>query len=227
MFPARTSAARSKRARFDWHDVRLMGAGQGCYSLADRRESPEAKIEVYACRLCSISTRIAVVLGPVAGIRHEVVAAHFEGFGLLRGRVARSLPSGFVMELILSPEERDKLGQRIAWRKRAAIEQLPDKREHKRILPREPRTMITLADGTLVPCFVIDVSKSGVAVSAPIRPALGTPMAVGKVIGRVVRYLEAGFALQFVQLQAFEDLEAVIAPPVVAAVDPEPLVAAE
>jgi hypothetical protein len=213
MFPARGTVGRIKAARFDWHDVRLMGAGQGCYSLADRRESPEAKIDVYACRLCSISTRIAVVLGPVAGRRHETVAAHFEGFGLLRGKVARGLPSGFVMELRLTPEERDKLGQKIAWRKRAAIEQLPDQREHKRILPREPRTLITLADGTLVPCFVIDVSQSGVAVSAPMRPALGTPMAVGKVIGRVVRYLEMGFALQFVQLQAFDQLEAIIAPP--------------
>ncbi|HEX9595407.1 MAG TPA: hypothetical protein VF982_00890 [Anaerolineales bacterium] len=38
-----------------------------------------------------------------------------------------------------------------------------------------------------------------IAVSAEIWPGLGTPMAVGKLVGRVVRYLDVGFALQYVQ----------------------------
>ncbi len=39
------------------------------------------------------------------------------------------------------------------------------------------------------------------------------PMALGRVVGRVVRHLDVGFALQFIQQQEFEDLESVIKPP--------------
>ena len=66
---------------------------------------------------------------------------------------------------------------------------------------------------SFVPCFVIDISQSGIAVSAHIWPDLGTPMAVGKLVGRVVRYLDVGFALQFLTIQPFEQLEIMMAPP--------------
>ena len=38
-------------------------------------------------------------------------------------------------------------------------------------------------------------------------------MAVGKLVGRVVRYLDVGFALQFIQLQEADQLEILMAPP--------------
>tara|TARA_R100000365_G_C2723420_1_gene55321 strand:+ start:168 stop:296 length:129 start_codon:yes stop_codon:yes gene_type:complete len=37
-------------------------------------------------------------------------------------------------------------------------------------------------------------------------------MALGRVVGRVVRRLEVGFALQFLQLQEVDDLEYLIKP---------------
>jgi hypothetical protein len=200
------------RSLFDWHDVRFIGAVAGRYALSDRRDGEEGKVPIYACRLCSISTRIAVVVAPVMGAEGELVAAHFDDFGIVRGTILRRLPSGFVMQLQLNAHERDKLGAKIVWHKRRVIDGLPDKREHKRIVPRDPRSTLTLADGQSLDCFVIDVSQSGVAVSAAILPPIGTPMAVGKAVGRVVRHLDTGFALQFAQLQDLETLEAVIAP---------------
>ena len=146
----------------------------------------------------------------------ETVTAHFDEFGILRGKISRKLPSGFVMDLTLSDRERNKLGGKIIWQKKKVHEQVPDKREHKRVLPRDPRTILTLADGTQIPCFVIDISQSGAAVSADIWPGLGTPMALGKLVGRVVRYLDVGFALQFIQLQEMDQLEVLMAPPVAA-----------
>jgi hypothetical protein len=38
-------------------------------------------------------------------------------------------------------------------------------------------------------------------------------MAVGKLVGRVVRYLDVGFALQFIQPQEMSQLEILMAPP--------------
>jgi hypothetical protein len=204
--------ATSSRSHYEWHDVRFIGAVAGRYALPERKDGPDGKVAVYACRLCSISTRLAVVVGPMVGAEGEIVTAHFDEFGMLRGRIARRLPSGFVLDLMLSPAERNKLGAKIIWRKNVH-EQIPDKREHKRILPRDPRTLITLADGSTIPCFVIDISQSGIAVSAQIWPDLGTPMAIGKLVGRVVRGLDVGFALQFLQVQPFDQLEIMMAPP--------------
>lgn len=201
------------RSHYDWHDVRFIGAAAGRYALPDRRPADDGKVAVYACRLCSISTRMAVVVGPVVGKEGEPVTAHFDDFGILRGKVRRKLPSGFVMDLLLGDAERNKLGSKIIWQKKKVHEQVPDKREHKRILPRDPRTIMTLADGTQLPCFVIDVSQSGIAVSAEIVPGLGTPLAIGKLVGRVVRYLDVGFALQYIQPQELDKLEILMAPP--------------
>ena len=213
MFQSADGGNAPSRSNFDWHDVRFIGAVAGRYALSERRVGEDGKVSVYACRLCSISTRLAVVVGPVVGREGETVTAHFDEFGILRGKVSRKLPSGFVMDLQLNDADRNKLGGKIIWQKKRVHEQVPDKRDHKRILPRDPRTVLTLGDGTQVPCFVIDISQSGVAVSADVWPDLGTPMAVGKLVGRVVRYLDVGFALQFIQLQEADQLEILMAPP--------------
>lgn len=194
-------------------DVRFIGALAGRYALPDRKRAPEDKVPVYACRLCSISPRMLVTVGPVVGHEGETVSAHFGEFGLLRGQVSRRLASGFVTDLHMKSSERDRLAARIDWHKKHVHAQLPDKRAHKRVQPRDPRSIIYLADGQQVPCFVIDMSRSGAAVSAHYWPELGTPMALGRLVGRVVRHLELGFALQFVQLQRFDDLETLIKPP--------------
>lgn len=221
MFQSVDGDSAPSRSQYDWHDIRFIGAKAGRYALPDRGASTDGKVAVYACRLCSISTRMAVIVGPVIGKEGETITAHFDDFGILRGKICRRLPSGFAMRLTMSDTDRDKLGGKIAWQKKNVHEQVPDKREHKRILPRDPRTVLTLADGTQMPCFVIDVSQSGIAVSAEIWPGLGTPMAVGKLVGRVVRYLDVGFALQFIQLQELSQLEILMAPPSPPAEEPD------
>lgn len=200
------------RPNYEWHDVRFIGALIGRYALPARRQPEDEKLPVYACRLCSISTRMLVAMGPVVGEEGETVSAHFDEFGILRGRIARRLPQGFVMDITISDSERERLGAKIAWQKKRVNSQVPDKREHKRFQPRDPRTTIVTGDGTRHSCFIIDVSQSGVAVSAPIWPEIGTPMAVGRLVGRVIRHLTVGFAVQFVDIQALDELESLLQP---------------
>lgn len=190
----------------NWHDVRFIGAVAGRYALSGRKRRGSSA-DVFACRLCSISTRMAVLVAPVVGKTGERVAAHFEEFGILRGRIKRQLGSGFAMDIAVDESERDKLAAKIAWQKKYALNQLPNRREHKRTIPRDPRTVLTLAEGEQLPCFIIDLSQSGVAISADIQPELGTPLAVGRVVGRVVRYLDVGFAVHFIQSQDAETVE--------------------
>ena len=74
-------------------------------------------------------------------------------------------------------------------------------------MPPNPHSTLTLADGTVHPCLIIDASASGVAVSAPVQPPIGMPLAVGACIGRVVRLLPNGIAIKFVELQNSRALE--------------------
>jgi hypothetical protein len=58
------------------------------------------------------------------------------------------------------------------------------------------------------------MSASGVAVSAELQPAIGTPLAVGACIGRVVRLLPNGFAVEFLELQNPNHLDRLIIRPI-------------
>jgi hypothetical protein len=57
---------------------------------------------------------------------------------------------------------------------------------------------------------VLDVSLSGAAVQARDKPAIGTPVTLGRTPGRVVRHLETGFAIEFARVQTVDTLESSI-----------------
>jgi hypothetical protein len=194
-------------------DVRFIGALTGCYALSERRTEINEPLPVYACRLCSISPFQAVIVAPVAAQEGETVAAHFRDFGLLRATVARETPTGFVLDFDLDRDARSRLAAKIRWKKNNAHAQVVDKREFPRILPRMPRTVLTLADGQQMPCFVIDISQSGAAISCAVLPGKGTPLALGSLVGRVVRKLDVGFAIEFAAVQPLDQLELRMAPP--------------
>ncbi|HEY5216702.1 MAG TPA: PilZ domain-containing protein, partial [Pseudolabrys sp.] len=120
---------------------------------------------------------------------------------------ARVLDRGFVMTIAATNEERARLADRIDWHEKNKNHDLSDGRKHKRIMPKDPRSTLVLADESRLDCFVIDMSPSGVAVSADIKPKIGTPLAVGTLVGRVVRHLADGFAVQFIELQDIDSLE--------------------
>ena len=85
-----------------------------------------------------------------------------------------------------------------------------DGRAQERIVPVNPHSELVFADGHTETCLVIDMSASGVAVSAETQPAIGTPLAVGRTVGRVVRHFREGFAVQFIEVQDRERLESLI-----------------
>ena len=192
-------------------DVRFIGPVMGRYVLESRVRLPG--VQIFACRLQSISARQVVASAPVPGRLEEGVTVHFQPFGTIRGMVGRHIDGGFNMEIDADDEERDKLASKIDWYKKRTFAGLTDKRQHKRFMPREPRSAIVMADGIVLPCLVIDVSASGAAVSADIDPPLGEPLAIGKVVGRVVRKLEVGFAVQFTSPQDQQTVEEMLRAP--------------
>jgi hypothetical protein len=183
----------------------------GRYALASRMRL--AGVQIFACRLQSISVSRVVAAAPVPGSPGEKITVNFEPFGTLRGVVERHIDDGFVMEIDADDEDRQKLANKIEWYKKRTFAGLTDKRQHRRFMPREPRSAVVLGNGDVLPCLVIDISASGAAVSADLDPQLGEPLAIGRVVGRVVRKLEVGFAVQFVAEQEPEVVEEMLRAP--------------
>lgn len=179
----------------------------GRYYLEKWRSSKDAQVSSFACRIQRISPRMLTLSAPVGGSVGDWVTSHFDEFGVLRGQITRALGFGFVMSLKMRDADRARLASKVLWFERKRNFEVAEQRRHRRIVPRNPQSILILADGSALPCFVIDMSVSGAAVSADIDAAIGTPLALGSVVGKVVRRLDPGFAVEFVEPLDVDDLE--------------------
>jgi hypothetical protein len=163
---------------------------------------------------------------PVVGKVGDRITSYFREFGKLEGVISDTMVGAFLFELEMGRPMREKLANKLAWLETKQKDPgLADSRKDARIIPASPHSSLILADGTTHGCFVIDMSVSGVAVSAQMQPPIGMPLAVGACIGRVVRLLPDGFAVKFVKPQNRHDLNRLIArprPPSAASAKPAP-----
>lgn len=193
--PQSISPSAEERRRFQRVKVHLLGR----YMLPDRREFP--------CQVVNMSPGGLALLGPGVGSVGDRVIAYLDHIGRVEGKLTRVIDNGFAMTVGATPRKRDKLAAQLTWLANRDILNLPEDRRHDRVLPRNPTSILTLEDGSQMTCRIIDLSLSGAAVSAERRPALNTLVLLGRVQSRVVRYLEEGFALEFVHEQSVETLE--------------------
>ncbi|HXW24554.1 MAG TPA: PilZ domain-containing protein [Xanthobacteraceae bacterium] len=188
-------------------DVKVIASIPGRYQLANRRNLKGERCQ-FACRIVNLSLSAMVLAAPVPGQLSERVIVYTEMFGRLHGLITRLVPNGFVMSIAATEQTREKLAAKLAWLdKQKDSPDLPDGRRHARVVPRNPMAQILLADGSTRSCLVIDFSDSGAAVSADLDAEIGTPLAVGKMIGRVVRRFAEGFAIEFLNEETLADVE--------------------
>jgi hypothetical protein len=190
-------------------EVRIIISVPGRYRLANRGNAREP--EQYACRAINISAQAIAFAAPVRGAIDDWVKAEVEHFGRLEGPIVRLLDDrGFVMHIAAAEPERRRLADRIDWFELHKNHEVDDRRTQGRFVPSHPHVTLTFADARFVNGFVLDLSVSGAAVTAPSIPAVGTFLALGKVIGRVVRHFVGGFAVQFIELQDARAVEGLV-----------------
>jgi hypothetical protein len=183
----------------------------GTYTL-EYWYDPRGKPRTFACRTTRVSPFRMMVAVPVVGKVGDRITPHFRDFGRLDGFISDAIDGGFLLELDLTKPTREEFAAKLSWL--VAKQKNPSigaKRKHPRFIPECPHSTLTFADGTIHDCLVIDMSVSGIAVSADVQPQIGTPLAVGACIGRVVRLLPDGFTVKFVQTQNRDDLDQLIA----------------
>ena len=187
--------AKEERRRFQRVKVHLLGR----YMLQDRREFP--------CQVINMSPGGLALLAQGIGAVGERVIAYLDHIGRIEGKITRIIDNGFAMSVSATPRKRDKLAAQLTWLANRKILNLPEDRRHDRIIPRNPIARLTLSDGRVMNCRIIDLSLSGAGVGTPHRPEIGSLVTLGKIPGRVVRHLEEGFAMEFTRLQHPDSIE--------------------
>jgi len=186
----------------------------GQYTLANWFDA-QGKPRTFACRTSRVSPFRMMVAVPVVGRIGDRIASYFGDFGKLDGHISDTAYGSFLLELAMTKDMREKFASKLSWLdKKQKNPAIRDGRKQARIIPASPHSTLTFADGAIHSCFVIDMSASGAAVSADVQqPPIGTPLAVGACVGRVVRHLPDGFAVKFVEQQNRNDLERLVVRP--------------
>jgi hypothetical protein len=165
----------------------------GRYMLANRSEFP--------CQVLEMSPGDAVVIAPVAGNPGEKIIAYLDHLGRVEGSILESIDGGFTMDVAASPRKRDKMAAQLTWLANKDILNLPEDRRHERVVPDNRHSTVVLDDGRRYNCKIIDISLSGAAIELAVRPAMGTPVTLGRMRARVVRHFQDGVAVEFASAQ--------------------------
>jgi hypothetical protein len=185
-------------------------AVDGNYTL-HRRYDPEGRLRTLACRTTRVSPFRMIVEVPVVGRIGDRLTSYFGAFGEFEGTISDTMHGSFLLELEMTCAQRERMSEQLTWLEmKQGDPTLPDERGDTRSVPRTSHSTLTLANGSILACFVIDMSVSGAAVSAELEPPIGTPLAVGACVGRVVRIFPGGFAIKFVERRNLDDLNRLI-----------------
>ena len=137
---------------------------------------------------------------------NERVIAYLDHLGRLEGTVVNLTANGFAMTINATERKREKLAAQLTWIANKHELGLPEDRRHDRLTPRNSKSEILLGDGRRYTCRIMDLSLSGAAIDIDIRPAIGTPVQLGNMRGRVVRHFLEGVAIEFNSIQSREAL---------------------
>src|SRR6478735_1568866 len=176
-------------ARFQRVKISVLGR----YMLTDRREFP--------CQVLEMSPGDAVVIAPISGIAGARVIAYIDHLGRIEGDITDVIDGGFKMDIVATSRKRDKMAAQLTWLANKDLLNLPEDRRHERVVPDNRHSTVVLDDGRRYNCKIIDISLSGAAIELAVRPAMGTPVTLGRMRARVVRHFQDGVAVEFTSAQ--------------------------
>jgi PilZ domain len=152
----------------------------------------------HACQVLDLTTTGATFMTTDVPPVGQAIVAYLEDLGRVEVLSGDAIPGGFKITYAATGARLERLQQRIVYLAERAAG-AADHRRHPRFEPKDKHSSITMPDGRSYNCEVLDISVSGAGIKTDVMPTLGTFLMVGKMKGRVVRYLENGFAIEFVK----------------------------
>ncbi len=169
----------------------LAGVVFGRFMLPDMSE--------HACQVLDMTGEGATFITSEIPPPGLAIVAYLEDLGRVEVKSGAAVHGGFKVLYSYSGARLERLLTRIEWVKQRTTGDTSDQRRHARFEPKDKASSIVLPDGRVYACEVMDISVSGAAIKTDVMPSIGTYLMVGKMKGRVVRYLENGVGIEFVK----------------------------
>lgn len=181
----RTATRPVERRRHQRMKVVLLGR----YMLPNRME--------YPCQSIDISPGGVHLAAPVKAAPGERVIVYLEHLGRIEGIAVRTTMEGFAMTITATSRKREKFTAQLTWLANRDELGLPEDRRHERIVPRNPRAILTLDDGVEHVVRIIDISLSGTAFSSDQDLPMNSAVKIGGTAAKIVRRFDGGYAAEF------------------------------
>jgi hypothetical protein len=153
----------------------------------------------YPCQVSELTADGAVFVAQTVPERDTQIVAYIDEVGRVEGLSGDALQGGFRVVFSHTGQRKERFASRLAGRAGKNTTAGTDLRRHARYMPSDSRSHISLPDGRVYACEIIDISLSGAAIKVDVMPGLGTYIMLGKMRGRIVRYVEAGLAIEFLK----------------------------
>ena len=153
----------------------------------------------HACQVVDLSVAGATFITPSVPTQGQSIVAYIEEIGRIEAITGAAKPGGFEISFNLKGSRLERFQERVEWLHQRGNGDTGDNRRHSRYDPTDRVSQVTLPDGRVYNCEVLDISVSGAGIKTEVVPSVGTYLMLGKMRGRVVRYLEHGVAIEFVK----------------------------
>ncbi len=152
----------------------------------------------HACQVLDLKLDGAVFVSNNAPPPGVAIVAYLEELGRVELISDAPVQGGFRVRFTAKGSRLERLQQRVDWLQKKT-DGAVETRRHPRFEPKDKNSSMTLPDGRVYACEVVDISVSGAGIKTDVMPSLGTYLLLGKMKGRVVRYLDIGIGIEFVK----------------------------
>jgi hypothetical protein len=191
-----TAAAMTKRLDPQTAERRRHARVKVCLTGQFMRESRQE----FPCVTIDISPGGIAFAADAAVFLGEKIIAYIAQIGRVQGNVRRQFPGGFAVAMTLPALKREKLADQLTWLANRHELGVVEDRRHERIVPRNRNTTLLLPNGREILCRIIDISRSGVALTVETRLPVGALVTIGQTRGQIVREFAGGFAVEFTRI---------------------------
>jgi hypothetical protein len=153
----------------------------------------------HACQVSRLTPEGADFITTIVPERDSQIVAYLDDLGRVEGMSGDVVPGGFHIAFSHTGQRKERFAARLSGRTVKNTTVGTDLRRNSRHTPHDSRSRITLPDGRVYTCGIIDISLSGAAVKVDVMPSLGTYLMLGKMRGRVVRHVDCGIAIEFLR----------------------------
>ena len=170
--------------------------GVNSTTLSGRFMMPD--MSEHQCMIIKLAVTGATFLTKSAIPAGNSIVAYIDDLGRVEAIAGEAVDGGFDVLFDVKGGRLEKLETRIKWLNRRQNGSTP-RRRHPRLEPRDSKSQITLPDGRVYYCEILDISLSGAGIKVDVMPAIDTYIMVGKMRARIVRHLDNGIGVVFVK----------------------------